>query len=108
MILLLAADVAAAAQACPTDTSAPAYVCQALAAQQVGRHAEGADGFEMAAAATPASDPAQARMFAAAGNLWISAGQPAKAARRRSSHPDVPKPHGTEMGWALSRVANSA
>ena len=80
MILLLAAAVAAAAPACPTDTSAPAYVCQALAAQQVGRHAEGADGFEKAAAATPASDPAQARMFAAAGNLWISAGQPVKAA----------------------------
>jgi len=33
-------------------------------------------------------------------------GGQAKAARRRSSHPDVPKPHGAEMKWALSRVAN--
>ena len=80
MILLLAAAVAAVAPSCPTEATAPAYVCQALAAEQAGRHDEAADGFEKAAAATPASDAAQARMLAAAGNLWISAGQSAKAA----------------------------
>lgn len=32
-------------------------------------------------------------------------GREAKAGRRRSSHPDVPKPRGDEMGWSLSRVA---
>ena len=80
MILLLAAAVAAATPPCPTEATAPAYVCQALAAERAGRHDEAADGFEKAAAATPTSDAAQARMLAAAGNLWISAGQPAKAA----------------------------
>lgn len=80
MILLLAAAVTAATPSCPTEATAPAYICQALAAEQAGRHGEAADGFEKAAAATPASDAAQARMLAAAGNLWISAGLPAKAA----------------------------
>ncbi len=32
-------------------------------------------------------------------------GRVVKAGRRRSSHPDVPKPRGDEMGWSLSRVA---
>ncbi len=80
MILILAAALAAASPSCPTDATAPAFVCRALAAEQGGRHAEGAEAFEKAAAVTPASDPAQARMLAAAGNLWIAAGQPAKAA----------------------------
>ena len=79
MILLFAAALAAAAP-CPTDATAPAHVCRALAAERGGRHAEAAEGFEQAAAASPASVPDQARMFAAAGNLWISAGQPARAA----------------------------
>jgi hypothetical protein len=34
-------------------------------------------------------------------------GGPVKAGRRRSSHPEVPKPHGAEMKWALSRVSNN-
>ena len=79
MILLFAAALAAAAP-CPTDATAPAHVCQALAAQQAGRHADAAGSFEQAAAASPTGDFDQVRMLAAAGNLWIAAGQPAKAA----------------------------
>lgn len=33
-------------------------------------------------------------------------GRPAVGTRRRSSYPDVPKSHGVQMKWALSRVAN--
>ena len=80
MILMFAAALAAAGPTCPADTTVPALVCRALAAGKAGRHAEGAEAFEKAAAVTPASDPAQARMFAAAGNSWLSAGQPARAA----------------------------
>ena len=79
MILLFAAALAAAAP-CPTDATAPAHVCQALAAQKAGRHADAAGAFEQAAAASPTGDFDQVRMLAAAGNLWIAAGQPAKAA----------------------------
>ena len=37
MILLLAAALAAATPPCPTEATAPAYVCQALAAEQAGQ-----------------------------------------------------------------------
>lgn len=79
MIVLLAAVLAAAAP-CPTGATAPAHVCRALAAQQAGRHAEAAGSFEQAAAITAPGELEQVRMLAAAGNLWIAAGQPVKAA----------------------------
>ncbi len=79
MIIFLAAALAAATP-CPADAASPSHVCRALAAEAAGRHAEAADAFEKAATATPASDAAQSRMLAAAGNLWIAAGQPDKAA----------------------------
>ncbi|HVM36921.1 MAG TPA: hypothetical protein VM265_00825 [Sphingomicrobium sp.] len=77
MILMFAAALAAA---CPQGPSPDALVCRALAASEAGRSDEAAAGFEQAAAATPATSPAQARMLAAAGNMWIAAGQPGKAA----------------------------
>lgn len=86
MTLFLAAMLAAAQAATPAATSCPAdltprsHVCRAIEAQKAGRTADGAEAFEKAAAASPAADPAHARMLAAAGNLWIAAGQPGKAA----------------------------
>ena len=79
MILLLAGAIAAAA-ACPPGTGADALVCRAIDASVAGRSEQSALAFEGAAAATPAADPSRARMLAAAGNMWIAAGQPAKAA----------------------------
>ena len=86
MTLFLAAMLAAAQAATPAATSCPAdltprsHVCRAIEAQKAGRPSDGAEAFEKAAAASPVSDPAHARMLAAAGNLWIAAGQPGKAA----------------------------
>jgi tetratricopeptide (TPR) repeat protein len=77
MILMLAAALVAA---CPEGAAPQALVCRALESSAAGKNAEAAAGFEQAAAATPPSDPAQARMLAAAGNMWIAAGQPGKAA----------------------------
>ena len=80
MIFLLAASVAAAAPApCPSDQSAKAHICLALEASHSGDNAGGAAEFEKAAIAT-ADEPARARALAAAGNLWIAAGEPGKAA----------------------------
>lgn len=76
----LFAAAAVASAPCPADQTPPAHVCRALEAQAAGNPADGAARFEQAAAASPAGDPAQSRMLAAAGNLWISAGQPGKAA----------------------------
>ena len=87
MNLFLAAVMLAATQgtaspatACPAEPTGPAHVCRALEAQKAGRPSGGAEEFEKAAAATPVIDPAHSRMLAAAGNLWIAAGQPGKAA----------------------------
>lgn len=79
MILFLAAAVAQAQPACPAGQTPEAHVCRALNASQGGDNESGARLFEQAAEAS-AEGPARARALAAAGNLWIAAGQPGKAA----------------------------
>ena len=85
MIVILAAALAAAApaapaRACPDVVTAEAFVCRALQASEAGKADAAASAFEQAALATDDKDPARSRMLAAAGNMWISAGQPGKAA----------------------------
>lgn len=53
---------------------------RALAAQQAGSFEASAGEFESAAAQVKPGDPAADRMLAAAGNMWIAAGEPGKAA----------------------------
>jgi tetratricopeptide (TPR) repeat protein len=82
--LLFAATVAAAAPAaqagCPSVVTPDALVCRALEAQKAGNNESAAQAFEEAAKAANDKDPKTARMYAAAGNLWIAANQPGKAA----------------------------
>ena len=78
--LLAAASAPDAAVACPQDSSAPALICRALAAQGQGQPDAAAERFEQAASALPADDPRRDRALAAAGNMWIVANQPGKAA----------------------------
>ena len=80
MILAIAAALAAAQPGCPDVLTSQAFVCKALAASQASNPAEAAGNFEQAAQLSPLDDPATARMLAAAGNMWIAAGQPGKAA----------------------------
>ena len=83
MIFLVAAALAAQAapaSACPTVLTQAAQACRAVEASKAGRFAESATAFESAADLTPAGDPARDRALAAAGNMWIAAGQPGKAA----------------------------
>jgi len=95
MILLIAAALSAAAPAptatpgpaaapssapCPDVVTPEAFVCRALEASHNGKPDAAAAAFEQAALATAEGDPAKARMLAAAGNMWIAAGQPGKAA----------------------------
>lgn len=80
MIVLLAAAIALAAPACPDVVTPEAFVCRALEASAAGKSDAAATAFEQAAMATDDKDPAKARMLAAAGNMWIAAGQPGKAA----------------------------
>lgn len=85
MIVILAAAIAAAqaapaSLACPNVVTPEAFVCRALEASAAGKAEAAATAFEQAAMATDDKDPAKFRMLAAAGNMWISAGQPGKAA----------------------------
>lgn len=55
-------------------------VCRAVSQQKAGRFAESAQTFEQAAAAVPTRGPQASRALAAAGNMWIAANEPGKAA----------------------------
>ena len=80
--LLIAAAVAAAPPQpadCSAHTGSQAALCRALAASAEKRFADAAQAFE-AAASTMSGKPEGARALAAAGNMWIAAGQAGKAA----------------------------
>jgi len=82
MILFLAAALAAqtAAPACPDVVTSEAFVCRALQASKAGDAESSAQAFEQAANARTENDSEKARLWAAAGNMWIAANQPGKAA----------------------------
>ena len=80
MILLAALLAAAEPAPCAGQSGAPQKACLAVAAQKAGRFAEAAEAFEAGTAMLKPGDPAIDRMLAAAGNMWIAAGQPGKAA----------------------------
>jgi tetratricopeptide (TPR) repeat protein len=83
MILIFAAVLAAVqstAWGCPTVLTQAAQECRAIEASKAGRFHDAATAFEAAADLMPAGDPGRDRTLAAAGNMWIAAGQPGKAA----------------------------
>jgi len=122
--LLLAASAAAAApppkalitgtrrytaqQACPDLVTPDALVCRALDAQKRGDNSAAAQGFEEAAKASPDKDAKTARMWAAAGNLWIAADQPAKAAADLDRALALPGLQAQQRGEALLDRARAA
>jgi Tfp pilus assembly protein PilF len=80
-VILLAALLAAAAHApCPDVVTAEAFICRAVRATAESKPDEAAQAFEQAAEALNSSDPEVARLYAAAGNSWIEANQPGRAA----------------------------
>lgn len=112
MILLFAAAIAAAAPAsgaaCPNVVTPDALVCRALGAQKGGDPQSAAQAFEEAAKASPDKDPKTVRMWAAAGNLWIAAGQPGKAALDLDRALALPGLGAEQRGEALLDRARAA
>ena len=106
--LLVGASPALAAPACPTDGGAAALLCQAVGASDAEKFATAAALFEQAAAASPAADARTARMLAAAGNMWIAAGQPGKAAAVLDRALADPKLGADQRGLALLDRARAA
>jgi len=112
LIVLLAATLAAAAPAaapvCPDLVTPEALVCHALEAQKSGDETGAAEAFEEAAKASSAKDPRTARMWAAAGNLWIAAKEPGKAAVDLDKALALPGLEAEQRGEALLDRARAA
>lgn len=113
MIPLLAAALAAAAPpaaatACPDLVTPEALVCHALDAQKSGDDEAAAQTFEEAAKASSDKDPRTARMWAAAGNMWIVAKQPGKAALDLDRALALPGLEAEQRGEALLDRARAA
>jgi tetratricopeptide (TPR) repeat protein len=107
LIFLLAAAVAAATP-CPDVVTPDALVCRALEAQKAGDNPSAAQAFEEAAKASIDKDPRTARMYAAAGNLWIAAGQAGKAAFDLDRALALPGLEAEQRGEALLDRARAA
>jgi tetratricopeptide (TPR) repeat protein len=111
LIFLIAAALATtapAATACPDLVTPDALICRALEAQKAGNNQSAAQGFEEAAKASPDKDPKTARMYAAAGNLWIAANQPGKAALDLDKALALPGLEAEQRGEALLDRARAA
>jgi tetratricopeptide (TPR) repeat protein len=112
LILLLAAAIAtaapASAPACPDLVTPEALICRALAAEKSGDHGSAAQAFEEAAKASSEKDPKTARMYAAAGNLWIAAGEAGKAALDLDKALALPGLEAEQRGEALLDRARAA
>jgi tetratricopeptide (TPR) repeat protein len=111
LILFLAAAVSAASPssaACPSIVTPEALVCRALADEKTGDHASAAQGFEEAAKASSERDVKTARMYAAAGNLWIAAKEPGKAAFDLDKALALPGLEAEQRGEALLDRARAA
>jgi tetratricopeptide (TPR) repeat protein len=118
MVLMLVAALAAAvpaaspapatARSCPELVTPDALVCRALQAQKSGDPQSAAEAFEQAALASSDKAPGTARMWAAAGNLWIAANQPGKAALDLDKALAMPGLEAEQRGEALLDRARAA
>ena len=111
MILLIAATVAVAAPAptaCPEPVTSEALVCRALVASSAGEPQAAAEAFEKAAEAQTKNDVEKARLWAAAGNMWIASNQPGKAALALDKALAGPQLQSEQRGEALLDRARAA
>jgi tetratricopeptide (TPR) repeat protein len=106
--MLAPAPAAVTPKACPDVVTVDAFVCRALAAQRLGNSADAAAAFEQAAAQAEPKDGAQSRLFAAAGNMWLVAGQPGKAALALDRALALPGLIAEQRGEALLDRARAA
>lgn len=98
----------ATGEACPSVITPDALVCRALEAEKAGDNQAAAEAFEEAAKASTDKDPKTARIWAAAGNLWIAAGQAQKASADLDKALALPGLEGEQRGEALLDRARAA
>ena len=102
------ASAAPQAHACPELITPEALICRAIQAQSEGNDESAAQSFEEAANASPDGDPAKARLYAAAGNMWLAANQPGKAALNLDKALALPGLEAEQHGEALLDRARAA
>jgi tetratricopeptide (TPR) repeat protein len=112
-VILLIAALASSAVAptprhCPELITAEALICRAIEAQADGDSEAAAQSFEQAANMSSDKDPATARMLAAAGNMWLAADQPGKAALDLDKALALPGLEAEQHGEALLDRARAA
>jgi tetratricopeptide (TPR) repeat protein len=108
LVFALATAAPSTAPACPDLVTADALVCRALQSQKAGDNQSAAQAFEEAAKASPQKDPKTARLYAAAGNMWIAANQPGKAAFDLDQALSLPGLEAEQRGEALLDRARAA
>jgi tetratricopeptide (TPR) repeat protein len=109
MILFFAAVIAAAQPSGCSDAVTPdALACRALVASKAGNSEAAAQAFEQAALAQTSNEAEKARLWAAAGNMWIAANQPGKAALALDRALSGPALQAEQRGEALLDRARSA
>jgi tetratricopeptide (TPR) repeat protein len=111
LILAIAAALAAAAPTpaeCPNVVTSEAFVCRALAASKSGQSGPAAEAFENAAEAQTENEAEKARLWAAAGNMWIAADQPGRAALALDKALASPQLQAEQRGEALLDRARAA
>ena len=107
-ILAALSAATAAAPACPPASDSAAHLCRALAASDSEKFADAAAEFEQAAQLSPVGDPRTQRLLAAAGNMWIAANQPGKAALALDRALAGPGLQAAQRGLALLDRARAA
>lgn len=111
MILVLAAATLAAAPQplrCGPAQTSEALVCRALEAQSSGDDQGAALAFEQAANVSAAGDLKTPRLLVAAGNMWLAANQPGKAAFDLDKALALPSLEAEQRGEALLDRARAA
>ncbi len=111
MILFIAAALAAAAPTpskCSDVVTSEGLVCRALEASNSGQPDAAATAFEQAAEAQTKNPAEKARLWAAAGNMWIAAGQSGKAAVALDKALASPQLQAEQRGEALLDRARAA
>lgn len=111
--LALAAAQPQPSSRCPDVVTVEATVCRALEAQKRGAFDLAAAAFERAAetkrlTSAVAGDPEIARLLAAAGNMWIAANDPTRAARALDEALAGTSLAGEQRGEALLDRARAA
>lgn len=108
LIAVALATAAPAASGCPEVVTPDALVCRAVEEQKSGDPAGAAQSFEEAAKASSDQDARTARMWAAAGNMWIAAKEPGKAAFALDKALGMKGLEAEQRGEALLDLARAA